>query len=530
MIRIIVSVFVSIATLLSLCSPALAYDEFSNDTQVSVWDGSIADCFAGGDGTEDSPYLIASAAQLAYLAEKVNSGQTYPQQCYELSADIVLDPIFAFEQFSEWRKVSLRYGENCLDLYCEVLPQIAKDEEYLNNLDIIMRDFYESEMNYLDPDDYADWISRYPSYSREWLVDYDYTYYTDLSSILSDRGMGINEIFVACVLRMGYGQDRFYWTPIGTSEHPFEGNFNGSGHKIIGLTVGNSEDQYASDYVTLNDMGYGLFGVANNSCLRDIHMVNSSISVTTDIQYATRDGYEVDRDYFSIPSVAVGTIVGAITSDNGGTSLIESCSSVGGRIYAGEADEDGKAYIGGIAGFVEQTNINGCYNDDQIILDVVTAGSEDYHALGGVMGKVSYCYVSECYYAGTSLMRTDRDRSYLYFSFVGGIVGEADNSSFVSCCNAAMGKQDGSIEDYIDSTANIYTCTFGNGIAGQLQKNTALSNCYFVESAFENGYRISAASSEDSIYIDVRVAPSEKLRSQDWLYDNLGITANILAQ
>ncbi|MBQ9458778.1 MAG: hypothetical protein IJU66_02490 [Oscillospiraceae bacterium] len=39
----------------------------------SVWDGSYATAFAGGSGTQDDPFLIASASQLAYLERIVNS-------------------------------------------------------------------------------------------------------------------------------------------------------------------------------------------------------------------------------------------------------------------------------------------------------------------------------------------------------------------------------------------------------------------------------------------------------------------------
>ncbi len=57
-----------------------------------VWDGTVATSFAGGTGTENDPYQIATAEQLALMAEKVNSGDTtYRLSCYELTSDIVLN-------------------------------------------------------------------------------------------------------------------------------------------------------------------------------------------------------------------------------------------------------------------------------------------------------------------------------------------------------------------------------------------------------------------------------------------------------
>ena len=48
-----------------------------------------ATSFAGGSGTQSNPYIIKTAAQLAYFAKQVNSGNTYSGQYVELGADIV---------------------------------------------------------------------------------------------------------------------------------------------------------------------------------------------------------------------------------------------------------------------------------------------------------------------------------------------------------------------------------------------------------------------------------------------------------
>ena len=48
---------------------ALLNDENGTD----VWDGTTAKKFAGGDGSKDNPYQISNGAELAYLAQQVNS-------------------------------------------------------------------------------------------------------------------------------------------------------------------------------------------------------------------------------------------------------------------------------------------------------------------------------------------------------------------------------------------------------------------------------------------------------------------------
>lgn len=52
-------------------------DEVGETEGLPLWDGTIATEFAGGTGLETDPYLIATPAQLAYLAQQVNGGNTY---------------------------------------------------------------------------------------------------------------------------------------------------------------------------------------------------------------------------------------------------------------------------------------------------------------------------------------------------------------------------------------------------------------------------------------------------------------------
>ena len=53
-----------------------------------VWDGTVADGFAGGDGTYYNPYEIATGAQLAYLAEYPNDAS---DEYFMLTSDIDLN-------------------------------------------------------------------------------------------------------------------------------------------------------------------------------------------------------------------------------------------------------------------------------------------------------------------------------------------------------------------------------------------------------------------------------------------------------
>lgn len=65
----------------------------SVDSETSIiWDGSIADSYAGGSGTSGDPYQIATAEQLARVANQVNSGSENGKY-YRLLDDIYLNDV-----------------------------------------------------------------------------------------------------------------------------------------------------------------------------------------------------------------------------------------------------------------------------------------------------------------------------------------------------------------------------------------------------------------------------------------------------
>ena len=67
------------------------YDcDYVPQTGSPCWDGSVADAYEGGDGTEENPYQIATPQQLALLAQQTNNG-TGGDAHYILMDDICLN-------------------------------------------------------------------------------------------------------------------------------------------------------------------------------------------------------------------------------------------------------------------------------------------------------------------------------------------------------------------------------------------------------------------------------------------------------
>ncbi len=75
-----VAAILALATVLSMSVAA-----------AEVWNGTIANGFENGSGTENEPYIIKTPEQLAYLAYSVNSGITYEGKYIKLANDVCLN-------------------------------------------------------------------------------------------------------------------------------------------------------------------------------------------------------------------------------------------------------------------------------------------------------------------------------------------------------------------------------------------------------------------------------------------------------
>ena len=65
----------------------------NDENGTDVWVGKIAEKFAGGTGTESDPYQISNGAELAYLAQQVNAGESYSGKYFTLTSDIQLNEL-----------------------------------------------------------------------------------------------------------------------------------------------------------------------------------------------------------------------------------------------------------------------------------------------------------------------------------------------------------------------------------------------------------------------------------------------------
>lgn len=173
------------------------------------------------------------------------------------------------------------------------------------------------------------------------------------------------------------------YTPIGSSEYPFKGSFDGAGHtlELQGTMSGNAR---------------GIFGYAENAQIKNLIVdgtINGGLYVGGIIGWAADVQIENCGNKVDITGSAdVGGIVGYVSfaTENTGTKLV-GCYNTG--------EISSALCAGGILGSTSNTkcSITNCYNWG----DISGAGSSSLYAVGGIVGAVSaQTEISNVYNAG----------------------------------------------------------------------------------------------------------------------------------
>lgn len=181
------------------------------------------------------------------------------------------------------------------------------------------------------------------------------------------------------------------WTPVGTSEHPYTGTFNGNGHTIR---------------VWLDGWGQALFGyVGADAKLTDIAVQkhqSENYSISASAPLARSNAGTITRCRYSGGITAKDSLGGLVYTNSG---TIEACCVYAGRLNRGSRIE---MYYGGLAGGIAYEN-TGTIANSYFYGDMVQAQSNgtvhDIIGWGAIAYKNSGT-VSNCYYGA------DRDDGY----------------------------------------------------------------------------------------------------------------------
>ena len=186
------------------------------------------------------------------------------------------------------------------------------------------------------------------------------------------------------------------YTAIGSSSHPFCGDFNGDGHTISGIRIYKGDREDPSDY-------QGLFGDAGSgSNIHDIILADASITGYSDVGgIAGRSNGIITRCHVTA-TVAIHAIVygcyyhGGIVGLNYGT--VSHCTSAATLTYSNNGNTSD---FGGISG---RNGSGGTLSDNLAIGTVVPAvDGNNYGAISGSnSGTLLRDYYTACTVAGTA--------------------------------------------------------------------------------------------------------------------------------
>ncbi len=212
------------------------------------------------------------------------------------------------------------------------------------------------------------------------------------------------------------------FTPLFSDEKPFLGTLDGAGHKITNLTVYNTETFYS-----------GLFSVIGSTgSVKNLTLENALMSGTNYVGIIAG---------WSLGSIADCTVSGAVTH-------------IAANGY--------KVFVGGIAGRAEE-NVDRC--SAAVDLTVTEAQIEVY--AGGIVG-----YLSSGGSSSSPLTLTASGTANVLgrddYVYVGGLVGRASSSAYLSKCHTEM---------QITVTGR-YTYAYAGGLIGYNNSSITITDSY----------------------------------------------------
>ena len=369
--RRILALFLLTALLLPLLSSAVfAEPEEETPAPLPVWNGGSAESFAGA-GTEADPYLIATAEELALLAQRVRSGEAFEGAYFLLTADLCLNDTADFDR---WAEESPQRRWIPIGGFASVTVDSGED---FNTLTAESGGLYmRTEDGYLPADAFHSGVIYYRL--------------TAFSGIFNGDGHSIYGL---------YSQ----------GEPEYAGLFGACNNATIrNLTL-------ASTYVSGNDKAGGLAGslYADTTMTVDNCHVSGTICGNEDvgglIGYATSaDSGKliVNASSFSAGTVSGNRSVGGIlgTSAQGSGSVeLTACENLG----TVTAKEIGGGILGHLAG--ENDLIDACFNRGVVICNLQGGG-----IIGLADPKAGISTVNDCQNGGTLLGEDEQ----------GGIIGK----------------------------------------------------------------------------------------------------------
>lgn len=363
----------------------------------AIWDGSIADGFSGGIGTEDDPYLISNGAELAYLAQQVNNGTEYDGAFFCLTNDIYLNDTTDWENWghgadpaNRWTPIGTDYHffAGSLDGNGNAVHGI-----YVNNQEDYqgLFGFYNSchmitnlgvSESYICGGDYVGGVVGH-NYSGSVVKCYN-TGSVHGNSYVGGV-VGYNADYVTESQNTGsvIGSDEIGGI-VGRNESTVDVCYNTGniiGNNYVGGVVGVNVSFAADCYNTGNVSGSGCVGgIAGENGHAVIYCYNVGSVIGGMVGGLAGCNYDTVTDCYNTGSITGGYYSGGVVGWNQYESDVIDCYNTG--------SVSGDIYSGGLVGWNEyESIIMNCYN-----IGSVSGGSYVGSVVAYNDGGVEYCY------------------------------------------------------------------------------------------------------------------------------------------
>lgn len=415
----------------------------------NVWDGSVAETYAGGNGSEENPYQISNGAELAKLSQDVNNGMTFKDVFFELTDDIILNKDVMDENgkltndsanLNIWIPIGDRANQED-----QSLPITSFNGSFNGN-------GYEISGVYINTSDKK---------------------YSGLFACIEGRiaNVGITNSYIA-------GQDYCggicgYLVSGSISNCYNKGTIKGSQNTggLIGFSAGKISDCYNSGLIIGMNFTGGIVGQAHSCSVSNCYNTGTVKAI------------------YPNTLASAGGIVGWSGPSFPYNYTINNCFNKGNITSNGAA--------GGIAASLN-ISISDCYNEGHIEGKTTTGGIVGF--FGNGRNATSPIYISKCYNTGTIINLGETPSPTIREIGTGGIAGVSiKNAEITSCHNKGEITglfQTGGIVGWQETaynTTNSYNTaavngkTYTGGLVGNLTAGS-LYSCYNIGEIKGNEY------------------------------------------
>ena len=430
----------------------------------AVWDGAVASGFAGGDGTEEIPYLIGTAAQLAFLSSSVKSGTSYEEKFIRLTEDIVLNLADVFTTDGNGNITGKADGKTP-NAWTPIGTGSSAFKGTFDGGDHSVSGIYINTTNSYQG------LFGFVSGGTVENMSVEGSYIKGGSYVggVAGYNTGIvsgchNSGSVTGISQYTGGITGF--NPGTVSNCNNSGSVTGYRHVggVTGYNTGVVVDCTNTGSVT--GSSYRIGGIAGYSCNDGVLSNCSNTGNVAGSDYVGGvTGYNDESnvsDCVNAGGVTGGNQVGGVVGENDLGAVSGSCST---------GSTKGTEYVGGVVGLNISGSIGGCYNTG------IVKGS---NSVGGVTG-FSRGTITDCYNIGSVTGSDPTGRSWS--SFIGGVAG--DYYGTVARCYYLSGTADGGI-DSADKPGQAEALTDAEMKDSSSFKGWDFHNVWAIDSA--NGY------------------------------------------